>query len=177
MASSERRHTVRRWVGVVCWLVCSVTAVAAQEGRWERVTAAGVHAFEQGDYAEAARQFQAALPLADAGSLAPSLMNIAAVYYAQGQYSAVAPLYRRALVLQEQVLGSDHPQLIPVLEANATIQRKMHPVQSLLPWSAANQQAARFQRIREREALTLLQNFPWESRDARQFFGDGAAGE
>ena len=111
MASSERWHTVRRWAGIACWLVCSVTAVSAQDGRWERVTAAGMQAFEQGDYAEAARQFQAALPLADAGSLSPSLMNLAAVYYAQGQYTDAAPLYQRALVLQEQILGPDHPQL------------------------------------------------------------------
>jgi hypothetical protein len=47
MASSERWHTARRWAGLACCLVCSVTAVSAQEGRWERVTAAGVQAFEQ----------------------------------------------------------------------------------------------------------------------------------
>ncbi len=89
------------------------------------MTAAGVQAFAQGDYAEAARQFQVALPLADAGSLSTSLMNLAAVYqksaedhgrqpvgiyYAQGQYTDAAPLYQRALVLREQILGPDHPQ-------------------------------------------------------------------
>ena len=99
MASSVRWHTVRRWAGVACWLVCSVTAAATQEGRWERLTAAGVQAFAQGDYAAAVRQFQAALPLADAGSLVPSLMNLAAVYYAQGQYTDAARLYQRALAL------------------------------------------------------------------------------
>jgi hypothetical protein len=62
-------------------------------------------------------------------------MNLAAVYYAQGQYTDAAPLYHRALVLQEQILGPDHPELVPVLEANAAVQRKMHPVRSLLPWS------------------------------------------
>jgi hypothetical protein len=46
--------------------------VAAQEGRWECLTVAGVQAFVQGDYAAAVRQFQAALPLADAGNLAPA---------------------------------------------------------------------------------------------------------
>jgi hypothetical protein len=46
MAHSAWWHTARRWAGVACWLVCSVTAVAAQEGRWECVTAAGVQAFE-----------------------------------------------------------------------------------------------------------------------------------
>src|SRR5215831_7223774 len=115
MASSERWHTARRWAGIACCLVCSVTAVFAQEGRWERATAAGVQAFEQGDYAAAVRQFQTALPLADAGSLVPSLMNLAAVYYAQGQYTDAARLYQRALVLREQVLEPDHPQLVDVL--------------------------------------------------------------
>jgi len=177
MASSERWHTVRRWAGIACWLVCCVTAVSARDGRWERVTAAGMQAFEQGDYAEAARQFQAALPLADAGSLSPSLMNLAAVYYAQGQYTDAAPLYQRALVLQEQILGPDHPQLIPVLEANAALHRKLHPVRSLLPWSPANQMAVRARRIREREERALLQDFPWWPRDARQPVGDGGGGE
>src|SRR5215831_9960267 len=174
MASSERWQTARRWAGIVCWLVCSVTAVAAQEGRWERVTAAGVQAFEQGDYAEAVRQFQAALSLADAGSLAPSLMNVAAVYYAQGQYTDAAQLYQRALVLQEQILGPDDPQLIPVLEANAAVHRKLHPVRSLLPWSPANQMAARARRIQEREARALLADVPWGPRDPRPLVGDDA---
>ena len=177
MASSERWHIARRWAGIACWLVCSVTAVSAQDGRWERVTAGGVQAFEQGDYAAAVRQFQAALPLADAGSLSPSLMNLAAVYYTQGQYTDAARLYQRALVLQEQILGPDHPQLVPVLEANAALHRKMHPVRSLLPWSRANQMAVRARRIREREELALLQDFPWGPRDPRQPFGDGSQGE
>jgi hypothetical protein len=42
------------------------------------------------------------------------------------------------------------------LEANAALYRKMHPVQSLLPWSPANQMAARAWRVREREELALL---------------------
>ena len=177
MVSSERWHTARQWAVVACWLVCSVTAVLAQDGRWERMIVAGVQAFEQGDYAEAARQFQAALPLADAGSLAPNLMNLAAVSYAQGQYTDAARLYQRALVLQEQILGPDDPQLIPVLEANAAVYRKMHPVRSLLPWSPANQMAVRARRIREREEQTMLQDFVVGPRDPRQLVGDGAAGE
>jgi len=157
--------------------VGSVTAVAAQEGRWERVTAAGVQAFAQGDYAEAARQFQVALPLADAGSLSTSRMNLAAVYDAQGQYTDAAPLYQRALVLHEQLLGPDHPQVADVLEAQAALQRKLHPVRSLLPWSPASRMAARARHIRERAERALLQAFPWGPRDARQVFGDGTGGE
>jgi tetratricopeptide (TPR) repeat protein len=177
MVRSEQWHTARRWAGITCWLVCSVTAVAAQEGRWERVTAAGVQAFAQGDYTAAVRQFQTALPLADAGNLVPSLMNLAVVYYAQGQYTDAARLYQRALVLQEQILGPDDPQLIPVLEANAALYRKMHPVRSLLPWSPANQITARARRIQEREERALLSDLPWGPPSARQPVGDGTVGE
>ncbi len=175
MTSIERWHTSWRWAVAVGWLVCSVTNVSAQDRRWERLTAMGVQAVAQGDYAEAVRQFQAALPLADAGSLVPSLMNLAAVYEAQGQYTEAAPFYQRALVLQEQILGPDHPQLVDVLEAHAALHRKMHPVRSLLPWSPASQMAARARRIREREERALLQDFPWGPLDAHQVFSEGSS--
>ena len=177
MTRITRWHTAWRWALAACWLVGSVTAVFAQDGRWERVTAAGVQAVAQGDYAEAVGQFQVALPLADAGSLSTSRMNVAAVYDAQGQYTDAAPLYQRALVLHEQILGPDHPQVVEVLEANAAVHRKLHPVRSLLPWSPASHMAARARRIREREERALLQDVPWGPRDARQVFGDGTGGE
>ena len=141
------------------------------------MTALGVQAFAQSDYAEAARQFQAALPLADVGSLATSFMHLATVYDAQGQYAEAALLYRRALVLQEQVVGPDHPQLADVLEASAALHRKLHPVRSLLPWSPASQMAARARRIREREEQALLQGIPWGSLEAHQVWNDGGNGE
>src|SRR5262249_3544505 len=83
MMSSARWYPSWRWAVVAAlWLMGSVMDVSAQEGPWERVTAAGVQAFAQGDYAEAARQFQAALPLAEAWRpaderLATSLMHLA----------------------------------------------------------------------------------------------------
>ncbi len=177
MTRSERWPTSWRWAGALGWLLGSLTDVSAQEGRWERVTALGVQAFAQNDYAEAARQFQAALPLADAGSLATSFMHLAAVYAAQGQYTEAALLYRRALVVQEQIVGPDHPQLVDVLEASAALHRKLHPVRSLLPWSPASQLAARARRIREREERALLQGFPWEPLDAHPVFNDSGHGE
>ena len=176
MTSIARWHTYGRWALVVVGLVSSVTAVAAQEGRWERMTAAGAQAFAQGDYAEAARLFRAALPLADAGSLAPSLMNVAAVAEAQGDYTEAGRLYQRVLVLQEQILGPDHPQLVPVLEAQAALYRTRHPVRALLPWSPAQRLAARAQRIRERDALALA-DLAWGPHGARPLVGDGASGE
>jgi tetratricopeptide (TPR) repeat protein len=177
MTNIARWHPSWRWAVAVGWLVGSLTDVSAQEGRWERVTALGVQAFAQGDYAEAARQFQAALPLADVGSLAISFMHVAAVYDAQGQYPEAALLYRRALVLQEQSVGPDHPQLVDVLEASAALHRKMHPVWSLLPWSPASHMAARARRIREREERALLQGFPLGPLDAHQVYSDSGNGE
>ena len=46
MARSERWPLAWRWVVVAFWLACSVTGVSAQDGRWERMTVAGVRAFE-----------------------------------------------------------------------------------------------------------------------------------
>jgi len=182
MTSIARWHTSWRWAMAACWLVCSITDVSAQDGRWERVTAVGVQAFAQGDYTEAARQFEAALPLAEAWRpadehLSTSLMHLAAVYHAQGQYTDAEPLYQRALVLHERLLGPDHLQVADVLEAYAALQRTMHPVQSLLPWSPARKMAARARRIREREARALLQEIPWGPLDIRQVCGDGTPGE
>jgi len=182
MARITRWYTAWHWAFAVCWLLGSVTAVSAQDGQWERVTAVGAQALARGDYAEAARQFQAALPLAsgrrpDNERLATSLLHLAAVYTAQGQHTDAAPLYQRALVLHEHLLGPDHPQVADVLEAQAALQRKLHPVRSLLPWSPASKMAARARRIREQAEQALLQVFPWGAPDMRQVFGDGAGGE
>jgi tetratricopeptide (TPR) repeat protein len=177
MVRRARGHMAWRWVVAVGWLVGSLAAVSAQEGRWEHLTALGAQAFAQGDYAEAARQFQAALPLADAGSLVPSCMHLAAVYEAQGRYPEAALLYRRALVLQEQIVGPDHPQLVEVLEAAAALQRKLYPVRSLLPWSAASHMATRASRIRAREEQALLQGFLWGPLGWHQVLHDTGRGE
>jgi tetratricopeptide (TPR) repeat protein len=143
----------------VLWLLLSVAGVYAQdtqEARWETATTTGVKAFEQGHYPAAARQFQAALAIAqewqaDDPRLATSLMNMAIVYHTQGQYEQAAPLYQRTLTLQEQLFGAHHPQLVPVLKAYADVQRRLSPLQSLLPWSAANKLAARARYIQRRE--------------------------
>jgi tetratricopeptide (TPR) repeat protein len=150
------------WTVAVLWLMCGVSDVYAQDVRWESMTTAGVRAFEQGDYAEAARQFQAALAIAetltpDDPRLSTSLINLATVYRTQGQYTQAESCYQRALVLQEQILGTEHPQLVEVLEAYAALKREMHPLRSMLPWSPASKMAARARRIREYEAHAELQ--------------------
>lgn len=154
-----RRGRPWRWTTAALWLLLGVAGVYAQdapEARWETATVTGVQAFEQGHYPAAARQFQAALTIAEAWKpddprLATSLMNMAIVYHAQGQYAQAAPLYQRALTLQEQLFGTDHPHLVTVLKAYADVQRRMFPLQSLLPWSTANKLTARARYIQRHE--------------------------
>lgn len=154
-----RRGNPWRWAMAALWLLLSVAGVYAQDtqdARWETATVTGVKAFEQGHYPAAARQFQAALTIAEAwkpddSRLATSLMNLAIVYHTQGQYAQAAPLYQRTLTLQEQMFGAHHPQLVPVLKAYADVQRRLSPVQSLLPWSTANKLATRARYIQGRE--------------------------
>src|SRR5262252_9859936 len=53
------------WAVIVLWLLLSVTSLYAQDLGWEMATNAGVKAFEQGYYAEAAQHFKAALLIAE----------------------------------------------------------------------------------------------------------------
>jgi tetratricopeptide (TPR) repeat protein len=155
--------------------------VCAEDLSWDRATTAGFKAYNQGQYAEAARQFQAALAIAetlqpDDPRLPTSLMHLATVYHIQGQYAQAESLYQRALALQEQLLGPDHPQLVEVLEAYAHLQRRMYPWRSLLPWSTANTLVARARRIQEREerARSLEPPGAWSEYEESAIFRDGS---
>jgi tetratricopeptide (TPR) repeat protein len=166
---------------IALYLLGGVTDTAAQDGPWEQATRAGGWAFQHGHYAEAAQQFQSALVLAETFQLddarrVTSLTNLAAVYQAQRQYPLAEPLYQQALVLQEQLLGPDNPQLLELLEACESLYRRMSPVRSLLPWSPANKLAGRIRRIQAREARSQEQFFPstW-SNDETSLFSDGGS--
>ncbi len=39
------------------------------------------------------------------------LNNLAELYYGQGEYAEAESLYRRALAIQERVLGPEHPDV------------------------------------------------------------------
>ena len=45
----------------------------------------------------------------DHPSLALSFTHLAMLYEKQGKYNETEPLYQRALVISERVLGPDHP--------------------------------------------------------------------
>jgi hypothetical protein len=136
---------------------------------------------QQGHYAEATQQLQAALTIAetlppDDPRLTTSLMHLATLYHMQGQYSQAEPLYQRVLTLQEQMFGPEHPQLVEVLEAYANLQRRLHPVRSLLPWSAANKMATRARRIQQREEQSEAYEPPgvWSDYEEAAIFRDGS---
>ncbi len=44
------------------------------------------------------------------------LNNLANLHSAQGEYAAAAPLYERALRIQEKALGAEHPHATTALE-------------------------------------------------------------
>ena len=50
---------------------------------------------------------------------------LAELYRKQGQYAKVAPLYKRALAINEQIHGKDHPEVARVLEHYASVLREL----------------------------------------------------
>jgi len=71
----------------------------------------------RGRYAEAEPLYQRALRIReraygpDHAQVAPSLNDLAILYWCLGKYEQAEPLYRRALRIWEQSLGPDHPQV------------------------------------------------------------------
>ena len=43
--------------------------------------------------------------------LLQSLNNLAVLYWAQGNYQKAEPLYQRSLLINERVLGKEHPDV------------------------------------------------------------------
>ena len=87
---------------------------SVQGGLWETYMAAGVKAYQQGNYPEAEKQLGAALKEAEGFGpqdprLATSLNNLAELYRAQGRYAEAEPLHQRALAIREKALGPEHP--------------------------------------------------------------------
>jgi hypothetical protein len=56
--------------------------------------------------------------------VANSLNNLAAFYVWKGQYAQAEPLYKRALAIEEKVLGPEHPRLALTLENIAEVCRE-----------------------------------------------------
>ncbi len=58
-------------------------------------------------------------------NVASSLNNLARLYHSQGNYEEAEPLYERALVIKEKVLGLEHPGLVGLLENYADLLRNL----------------------------------------------------
>ena len=97
-------------------ILCLASFAVAQDTAWEKYMKAGMEAYQQGQYAEAEKQFSAALKEAEKfGEQDPrvgsSLNNLAALYQVQGKYGEAEPLYRRSLAIREKALGSEHREV------------------------------------------------------------------
>ncbi len=102
------------------WLLVGLVVLAlwpahasTQQGEWQTQMRAGGVAFQQGNYAEVERQWQAALMEAEQFGLedprlAASLNALAMVYQAQGRYGEAEFFYKRALAIQEKGLVDVH---------------------------------------------------------------------
>ncbi len=115
-------------VGLVCLALWPAHA-SAQGGLWETYMAAGVKAYQQGNYPEAEKQWAAAVKEAEGFGpqdprLAVSLLGLVSVYAAQGRYAESEPLIKRALAILEKALGPGHPDVATSLENYAALLRK-----------------------------------------------------
>ena len=124
--------TKTRWlhVGLVCLALAAVAYVFLQGGRWESYNAAGVDAYQRGDYADAEKQWSDGLKEAEEFGpedprLASSLNILAELYRAQDRYTEAEPLYKRALAIREKALGPEHPDVAQRQENYAALLRKI----------------------------------------------------
>ena len=131
--------TITRWllVGLV-FLALWPAHAPAQGGQWESYITAGQQAYQQADYAEAEKQFEAALKEAEAFGpddvrLATSLNELGLVYDAQGNYGEAEPLYKRALPILEKALGPEHPNVAASLNNFAELYRKQGRYEAAKP--------------------------------------------
>lgn len=110
---STRRDSYR-FVAALLLLQLWPGATSAQTPRWEAYVTDGVNAYKQGRYPEAEQWLREAVKEAEAVKsqdlrLARSLNDLGVIYYAQGKHAEAVPLYERALAIQENILGREHP--------------------------------------------------------------------
>ena len=124
------KRTKTRWLlaGVLCLLLWPVST-AAQETAWEKYMGAAATAYQQGDYAEAEKQFKIALKEAEQFGdqdprLGMSLLALGSVYIYQGLYAQAEPLIKRSLAIGEKALGPEHLQVAASLNSLAKLHQE-----------------------------------------------------
>ncbi len=119
-------------VGVLCLMLVSTLLIGCGRldgSSWETYNQAGGEAYEKGNYAEADKQWSAAVKIAEEFSLedprlAINLNNLAVLYRAQGKYAEAEQLHQRSLAIYEKARGPDHPDVATVLENYADLLSK-----------------------------------------------------
>src|SRR5262249_56593245 len=92
-------------------------AARLQPSDWQYAQRAGTLAHSMGDYATAASFQEATLTLVtsafgpDARETATALNNLALTYQYLARYMEAETFHRRAIVIDEKVLGKDHPDV------------------------------------------------------------------
>jgi tetratricopeptide (TPR) repeat protein len=83
------------------YLLCFLTSPVTAQTAWEAHTRQGSALEQQGRYAEAAREFTAALPETDPARLPITLDSLGVVYRELGNYPEAERCYRRAIAILE----------------------------------------------------------------------------
>jgi len=107
---------------------CLIAAgpLQAQGSTWEALIKGAEAALERRDFASAEEQLKAALDAAERFApgdprLGKTLNNLAAIYYAQGDFRRAEPLLRRAIKEMEQAVGPNDPDLAQSLKNLAAL--------------------------------------------------------
>ena len=95
---------------------------------WKELDTDGDKVYRNGNYSEAERLWLAALRVAERfgpedGRLAISLGFLAELYQAQSRYSEAEPFQKRALSIEEKILGSEYPNVATSLNNLAELYR------------------------------------------------------
>jgi tetratricopeptide (TPR) repeat protein len=127
------------------------SSASVAERTWNSYNQAGIKALRQRDYAQAEKQFQAALEEAerlgsDDPHYATSLNNLSSVYKTEGRFADAEPLYRRSLEIYEKAWGPESPDLAGSLENYAALLRQTSHMDE------ASKLEARAKAIRDRNA-------------------------
>ena len=112
-------HNITRIRGCLFLVLVSIPFLLwgqSTDSAWERYTEAGLDAFQQDNYAEAEKQFKAALQEAEKfGSedprLAGTLNLFVWLYNKQGKHAEAEPLFRRLLEILEKKPLPGHPDV------------------------------------------------------------------
>lgn len=101
-------------------------AALADKSQWDKYMDAAAVTFKEGHLSEAEKSLSLAVQEAEKSGpensrLALSLNNLASVYFLQQKYTQAEPLFKRALAINEKILGPNAPNVASCLENYAEL--------------------------------------------------------